>query len=79
MFNTDGRRVDALTGTATVNSAPNTALRCFTIPFYKNVENIARGKRVVASSTDAGSPEEIVDGSSSPAGAAAIATTNGFT
>ena len=63
VFNTDGRRVDALTGTATVNSAPNTALRCFTIPFYKNVENIARGKRVVASSTDAGSPEEIVDGS----------------
>ena len=63
VFNTDGRRVDALTGTATVNSAPNTALRCFTIPFYKNVENIARDKRVVASSTDAGSPEEIVDGS----------------
>lgn len=63
VFNTDGSRVDALTCTATANSSSNTLMRCFTIPFYRNVEDIARGKQVVASSSDVGRPEEIVDGS----------------
>ena len=63
VFNMDGKTVDKFDMSKTVSSASNTALRCFTLPFYDNGRNLAAGKSATASSSGAGSASELTDGS----------------
>jgi len=63
VFNSDGKTVEGMKMETVVDSAPNTALHCITVPFYDNGQNLAAGRPAVASSTEAGQPSEMTDGS----------------
>lgn len=62
VYNTDGTEIKEFRCKKDIRSLSNTATHCFTIPFYKNPENIAQNKTVVASSSENGRPEEVTDG-----------------
>ena len=63
VFNMDGKTVDKFTRSVTVSSASNTALRCFTLPFYDNGRNLAASMKAVVSSSGSGSAADLTDGS----------------
>jgi hypothetical protein len=62
VFNTDGSAVAELGGSATLDSYSNSNARAFTIPFLRNTSDVAKGRRVVASSSSHGEPADIADG-----------------
>lgn len=61
VYNSNGKEIKTLYCKQTLNAGSNTATHCFTIPFYKNVSDIAPNKPVVVSSTENGRPENVND------------------
>ncbi|ANI88333.1 beta-mannosidase [Arachidicoccus ginsenosidimutans] len=62
VYNPDGKEVKKFSSRVNVFSPANTAVSCFTIPFYAEQRNVALGKPTIASSTDGGSPSDVTDG-----------------
>lgn len=62
VYNMDGKLVNTYSKSGVVNSASNSTVECFTIPFNKERKNLSLNQKVVASSTTEGNPSLVADG-----------------
>lgn len=62
VYNMDGKPVQGYSSSATIDAPANSATHCFYIPFNQKKIDLALHHKVVASSTEHGSPDLVADG-----------------